>query len=87
MEKAIAQQRINELSAQLEQHNYSYYVLDAPTISDREFDQMLEELIALEKEHPDLLLATSPSQRVGGTVTKTFATVKHKYPMLSLSNS
>lgn len=87
MEKAIAQQRINELSAQLEQHNYSYYVLDAPTISDREFDLLLEELIALEKEHPDLLLATSPSQRVGGTVTKTFATVKHKYPMLSLSNS
>lgn len=87
MEKALAQQRINELSAQLEQHNYNYYVLDAPSISDREFDLLLEKLIALEKEHPDLLLATSPSQRVGGTVTKTFATVKHKYPMLSLSNS
>lgn len=87
MDKVTAQKRIQQLSAELEQHNYNYYVLDNPTISDLEFDQQLEELSSLEKQFPELLLSTSPSQRVGGTITKIFNTVKHKYPMLSLSNS
>jgi len=82
-----AKARIEELSRQLEQHNYNYYVLDKPTISDFEFDKLLEELIALEKQHPEFLSPESPSQRVGGQITKEFKTVKHKYPMLSLSNS
>lgn len=79
--------KIEELSKQLEEHNYSYYVLSNPTISDFEFDKMLEELIRLEKEHPEYLKSDSPSQRVGGQVTKEFRSVKHKYPMLSLSNT
>jgi DNA ligase (NAD+) len=87
MDKAQAQKKIQQLSTQLEQHNYNYYVLDQPAISDLEFDKLLEELIALEKQFPELLLPTSPSQRVGGTITKTFRTIKHTYPMLSLANS
>lgn len=87
MDKHHAEEKIKQLSAELEQHNYNYYVLDKPTISDFEFDKLLEELIALEKQFPELLLSTSPSQRVGGSITKEFKTVKHTYPMLSLSNS
>ncbi len=82
-----AQQKIQQLSQELEQHNYNYYVLDNPTISDYDFDKLLEQLIALEQQFPELVLPTSPSQRVGGQVTKTFQSVKHQYPMLSLSNS
>lgn len=82
-----AQHKIQELSKELEQHNYNYYVLDHPTISDFEFDKMLEELISLEKTFPEFLSPNSPSQRVGGQITKEFKSVKHKYAMLSLSNS
>ncbi len=87
MDKQSAEARIKQLSVELEQHNHNYYVLDSPTISDFEFDKMLEELVALESQFPELLLPSSPSQRVGGGITKEFKTVKHKYPMLSLSNS
>src|SRR4051812_27528275 len=87
MTKPEAEKRIRHLSEELERHNYNYYVLDKPEISDFEFDKMLEELQSLEKKYPELLLTTSPSQRVGGTITKSFRSVKHKYPMLSLSNS
>lgn len=82
-----AQHKIQALSTELEQHNYNYYVLDNPTISDYEFDKLLEELIALEKQFPEFLSENSPSQRVGGQITKNFQSVKHQYPMLSLSNS
>ncbi|MGZ4034492.1 MAG: NAD-dependent DNA ligase LigA [Bacteroidia bacterium] len=81
------QKKIENLSKKLEEHNYNYYILSNPTISDFEFDKMLEELIKLETEHPEYLLADSPSQRVGGQITKEFKTVKHKYPMLSLGNT
>jgi DNA ligase (NAD+) len=87
MTDAQAKKKIEELSHEIEKHNYNYYALDNPTISDYEFDQMLEELIRLEKEFPQFLSSDSPSQRVGGAITKEFKTVKHKYPMLSLSNS
>lgn len=87
MDKQTVKKKIETLSIELEQHNYNYYVLDKPTISDFEFDKLLEQLIALEKENPELILSTSPSQRVGGQITKEFKAVKHKYPMLSLSNS
>ncbi|HXD94894.1 MAG TPA: NAD-dependent DNA ligase LigA [Bacteroidia bacterium] len=79
--------RIEHLSKEIEQHNYNYYVLDKPTISDYNFDMLLEELIKLEKEHPEFISPNSPSQRVGGQITKEFKAVKHKYAMLSLANS
>ncbi|MBK9290315.1 MAG: NAD-dependent DNA ligase LigA [Bacteroidetes bacterium] len=82
-----AKSRIEELTAKINHHNYLYYVLDRPEISDYEFDMLLEELIRLEKEFPQFALPDSPSQRVGGTITRNFATVKHRYPMLSLANS
>ena len=82
-----AKHRIETLCKEIEQHNYNYYVLDKPTISDYDFDMLLEELIKLEKLHPEFLSPHSPSQRVGGEITKEFKAVKHKYPMLSLANS
>ncbi|HRD40026.1 MAG TPA: NAD-dependent DNA ligase LigA, partial [Bacteroidia bacterium] len=87
MSKEAIKTRIAELSKDIEAHNYNYYVLDKPTVSDYDFDMMLEELIKLEKEHPEFALLDSPTQRVGGQITKEFKSVKHKYPMLSLSNS
>ena len=82
-----ARSHIAALSEELEQHNYNYYILAKPTISDYEFDMKLEELARLEKEFPEYLSPTSPTQRVGGGITKEFKTVEHRYPMLSLSNS
>ena len=82
-----AKHKIQSLSNEIEQHNYNYYVLDAPTISDYDFDQLLEQLITLEKQFPEFELPNSPSQRVGGAITKDFKSVKHQYAMLSLSNS
>ncbi|MDZ7846667.1 MAG: NAD-dependent DNA ligase LigA [Owenweeksia sp.] len=87
MNKEEAKSRIQELSHELEHHNYLYYVRDAPEISDYEFDQKLEELQKLEEEYPAFRDPNSPTQRVGGNVTREFPTVKHKYPMLSLSNT
>lgn len=82
-----AQHKIEHLSNEIEQHNYNYYVLDKPTISDFDFDKLLEEIIQLENQFPEFLSPNSPSQRVGGQITKSFASVKHQYSMLSLSNS
>lgn len=82
-----AKQRIEQLRKELDDHNYRYYVLAEPSISDFEFDKKLEELQKLEIAHPGYFSAESPTQRVGGTVTKEFRNVKHKYPMLSLSNT
>ena len=87
MNKEKAAKRIEELSNLLHYHNHLYYQKDTTEISDFEFDQLLNELIQLEKEFPDLRKDDSPSQRVGGTITKEFASVAHKYPMLSLSNT
>jgi DNA ligase (NAD+) len=82
-----AKSRINILSTALEAHNHAYYLLDSPTISDFEFDKLLEELIVLENENPEYADLNSPSQRVGGSVNKNFETVKHKRAMLSLGNT
>lgn len=82
-----AKQLIETLTAELRQHNYNYYVLAQPTIADYDFDQKLEELAALEKQYPQFASAESPTQRVGGEVTKEFKTVKHRWPMLSLGNT
>lgn len=87
MDNLQAKQRIDELTGVLNKHNHAYYVLDAPTISDFEFDQLLLELSDLEKEYPEYAHADSPTQRVGGGITKKFVQVKHRYPMLSLGNT
>lgn len=79
--------RIEALREELREHNYRYYVLDAPTISDFDFDHKLKELQLLEKEHPEYFDPNSPTQRVGGQVTKNFNTVVHKNRMYSLDNS
>lgn len=79
--------RIDELTEQLRQHNYRYYILSQPNISDFEFDKLLKELESLELAYPHLAQADSPTQKVGGDITKAFIQVKHKYPMLSLGNT
>jgi DNA ligase (NAD+) len=79
--------RIAALSTALHNHNYAYYTLSNPVISDFEFDQLLNELLALEKQYPVLITDNSPSQRVGGSITKNFQTVTHRYPMMSLGNT
>ncbi|WP_026726600.1 NAD-dependent DNA ligase LigA [Flavobacterium sasangense] len=78
---------IKNLRDELNQHNYNYYVLDKPIISDFEFDQKLKQLQDLEAQHPEFFDENSPTQRVGGMVTKNFETVKHEYRMYSLDNS
>ena len=78
---------IDQLRAELHQHNYNYYVLDKPEISDQKFDELLKKLQELEEEHPEYKDANSPTQRVGGQVTRDFPTVKHDQPMYSLANS
>lgn len=80
-------QRIKALREELNLHNYNYYVLDRPTISDYEFDVKLKELQDLESKHPEYFDESSPTQRVGGAVTKSFETVQHQYRMYSLDNS
>ncbi|MDX1628932.1 MAG: NAD-dependent DNA ligase LigA, partial [Fulvivirga sp.] len=87
MTKEEAQKKIDELVEQINHYNHLYYQKDTSAISDYEFDQLLEELISLEKEYPEFKKPDSPTQRVGGTITKEFETVYHKYPMLSLSNT
>ncbi len=78
---------INNLRTELNQHNYNYYVLDQPTISDFEFDQKLKQLQELEHHNPEFFDENSPTQRVGGTITKNFETVVHEHRMYSLDNS
>ncbi|AAM71700.1 MAG TPA: DNA ligase (NAD(+)) LigA [Chlorobaculum sp.] len=87
MDKAKAQQEIGKLRAEIERHNRLYYLEAKPEISDFEFDKLLKRLIMLEKEFPELVTPDSPSQRVGGGITKEFPTVVHRDPMLSLSNT
>jgi DNA ligase (NAD+) len=81
------QQRINELIEKINYFNHQYYQNNVSEVSDFEFDQMLEELNDLEKQHPQLKREDSPTQRVGGTITKEFPTVYHRFPMLSLGNT
>jgi DNA ligase (NAD+) len=87
MSTASIKNTMDELVKELNQHTYNYYVLAMPTIADYEFDKKLETLAKLEKEHPEYADPNSPTQRVGGDLTKNFVTVKHKWPMLSLGNT
>lgn len=80
-------ERIDWLRAELHRHNYNYYVLNAPEISDKEFDDLMRELQDLEKEHPEYADENSPTMRVGSDLNKNFTQVAHKYPMLSLGNT
>ena len=82
-----AEKRIAELRAQIHRHNHLYYVENAPQISDREYDKLMEELIALEKAHPHLVTPDSPTQRVGGQPIEGFVTVEHAVPMMSIDNT
>ncbi|MDR1346154.1 MAG: NAD-dependent DNA ligase LigA [Bacteroidales bacterium] len=82
-----AKEQIAALTEAINRHNYNYYMLDNPVISDYEYDMLLQELAALERQYPEWALPDSPTQRIGGTVTKQFATVQHQFPMLSLANT
>ena len=83
----MIKERIDEIRTLLEKYNYEYYVLDNPSVSDAEYDRLMQELIMLEKEHPEYASPLSPSQRVGGLVQEEFAKVDHKRMMLSLANA
>ena len=84
--KAI-ENRLKKLRDIIEQHNYNYYILDAPTISDGEYDAIFRDLYTLETKHPELIIPTSPTQRVGAEPLIEFGTIEHRVPMLSLSNA
>lgn len=79
--------RINELRQLLEEHNYHYYVLDQPVVTDKQYDELMRELQQLEQQHPQFFDSHSPSQRVGGAPRAGFATVQHSVPLLSLDNA
>jgi DNA ligase (NAD+) len=84
---AEAQERIETLKTLLNRYSYEYYVLDKPSISDKEYDQHYQELEKLEKAHPELITTDSPTQRIGGTILPGFTKVQHDSPMLSLGNA
>ncbi len=87
MSKAQVERRIEELRTELQRHEHLYYVMDAPVISDQEYDALMHELKKLETENPELLTPDSPSQRVGGKPAEGFQKVRHSRPMLSLDNA
>ena len=82
-----AQKKIDRLRDKIRYHEHRYYVLDNPEISDAEFDQLMDELMAIETEHPELITPDSPTQRVGGRPREGFVKVAHSAPMLSLDNA
>ena len=83
----MVEAKIKALRDELERHNYNYYVLNAPTIDDRTFDEMMYELQGLEETFPQYFDPNSPTQRVGNDINRSFSQVEHRYPMLSLSNT
>ncbi|MCF7796782.1 MAG: NAD-dependent DNA ligase LigA [Lentisphaeria bacterium] len=87
MEISQAREKIEALSKELQEHNYRYYVLDDPIISDAEYDQLLRQLQELENQFPQLVLPDSPTQRVGSAPQSEFGTITHRIPMLSLANA
>jgi len=87
MTREEAKKRIEQLRELIEYHNYRYYVLDSPEISDEEYDKLYRELVTLEKQFPEFITPDSPTQRVGAPPAKEFATVTHEVPMLSLDNA
>ena len=85
--REVAAERLEELRRAIRRHDYLYYVLDQPEISDAEYDALMRELLRIEAEYPDLVTPDSPSQRVGGTAAPTFSPVRHRTPLLSLENA
>ncbi|KAA6332478.1 DNA ligase [termite gut metagenome] len=85
--ESVIKEKIDKLRTEMHQHNYNYYVLNAPVISDKEFDDMMRELLDLEQAHPEYRDDNSPTMRVGSDINKNFTQVIHKYPMLSLANT
>ena len=86
LDKSSARKRVQQLREQLEEYRYEYYVLDAPTVDDAVYDSLNNELKEIETEHPQLITADSPTQRVGGQVSGRFTSVAHPKPMLSLND-
>ncbi|GKV57292.1 DNA ligase [Sporosarcina sp. NCCP-2222] len=86
MDRHVMEQRVKELNKLLQEYGHAYYVLDKPVVPDSVYDQLMQELIAIETEHPDLIYPNSPTQRVGGDILSGFGKVVHEHPMLSLSN-
>ena len=78
--------RLNEIKELLNEYNYQYYVLDNPTVSDQEYDRLMQELQSIEAIHPEYITADSPTQRVGGQVLDSFNKITHQRMMLSLGN-
>lgn len=87
MKRAEAKERIERLRKEIEEHNYNYYVLNNPVISDFEYDLMMNELETLEKKFPEYISEDSPTRKIGSDITREFRQYEHKYPMLSLSNT
>jgi len=87
MDKESAKKRLDTLKKEILEHSYNYYTLASPTISDHDFDILLEELINIEKEYPEWISPDSPSQKILGEITSEFQSVRHQYPMLSLGNT
>src|SRR5579885_2803677 len=87
MTKAQAEKRIAELSQEIRHHDYQYYILDNPEISDAQYDKLFRELQSLEEKYPELRLPSSPTQRVGAPVLDQFEKSRHIVPMLSLANA
>src|SRR2546421_1014117 len=85
--KSAARKRIEQLRRLIEHHNYQYYVLDSPELSDAEYDRLVRELREMEARFPDLVTPDSPTQQVGAPPLETFAPVRHRQPMLSLANA
>ena len=87
MSESSVAERLQWLCTEIERHNHAYYVLDDPKVSDAQYDQLMRELQALEAKHPELLTASSPTQRVGAAPLAAFSSVTHRVPMLSLGNA
>jgi len=87
LKKSKARKKIEELREEIRQHNYRYYVEDAPTVSDREYDRVLKRLQELEEKFPEYRTENSPTQRVGASPADEFESADHREPMLSLSNA
>src|SRR5271157_4772036 len=81
------QAEVGRLREQIDRHNYRYYVLDDPEVTDAEYDRLMRRLEALERDHPELLTPESPTQRVGAAPSERFGVVVHRQPMLSLANA
>lgn len=87
MSEADDRKRLATLRAELNQHNFRYYVLDRPSVSDAEYDALMRELEAIEEKHPEWISPDSPTQTVGAPPSHAFETVEHRVPMLSLDNA